>query len=84
MNDVEQVTLLRAAFDEIVRDSHDPATIGRRALACAAALDAPSLKKYSLPDLARELGISRQALWNRVDKMMKDLAEIKGDCKRRG
>jgi hypothetical protein len=84
MTDAEQVSLLRAAFDEVCRDTLDPNVIGRRAMACGAALDVPSLKKYSLPDLAQELGISRQALWSRVDKMVKDLAEIKGDCQRQG
>jgi hypothetical protein len=84
MTDAEQMALLRAAFDEVCRDTLDPNVIGRRAMACGAALDVPSLKKYSLPDLAQELGISRQALWSRVDKMVKDLAEIKGDCQRQG
>jgi hypothetical protein len=84
MSDAEQVILLRAVFDDICRDTFDPDTIGRRAMACGAALDVPSLKKYSLPDLARKLGISRQALWTRVDKMVKDLAEIKGNHRNPG
>lgn len=84
MTDAEQIALLRAVFNDICRYALDTATldtdaIGRKTLSCAAALDCPALARCSLPVLADKLGISRQALWSRVDKMVKDLAVIKGN-----
>ncbi|MDR3455889.1 MAG: hypothetical protein P4N60_00470 [Verrucomicrobiae bacterium] len=78
----EQENMLRAAFERITHDTHDPATIGRRALAYAQALDCPSAKRLPPPQLAQKLCVSRQTIYRQVDKSAQELAGIKGDSQR--
>jgi hypothetical protein len=84
MTNSEQESLLRAVFERLTRDTHDPMTVGRRSLAYAQALDCPSAKRLPPSILAEKLRVSRQAVYKAVDKSVRDLAEIKGECQRPG
>lgn len=84
VTNLEQENLLRATFEKICRATTDPATIGRRTLAYAQALDCPSAKRMTPAVLAKRLGISRQAVYRQVDKCAHELAEIKGDLQKPG
>lgn len=84
MSNIEAETLLRAVFQKITGDTHDPMTIGKRSLAYAQALDCPSAKRLPMAILAERLRVSRQAIYKAVDKSVRDLAEIKGECQRPG
>jgi hypothetical protein len=84
MSNIEAETLLRAVFQKITGDTHDLMTIGKRSLAYAQALDCPSAKRLPMAILAERLRVSRQAIYKAVDKSVRDLAEIKGECQRPG
>ena len=84
MTNTEQESLLRAAFERLCGGTFDPATIGRRALAYAQALDCPSARRTPPAKLAKRLGVSRQAIYRHVDKSAQELAVIKGNYERGG
>jgi len=84
MTNNEQDILLRATLESICRGTTDVAAIGKRALEYAQVLDCPSAIRLPPAELAKRLFVTRQAIYKKVDKAARELAEIKGDCQRPG
>ncbi|HEV2696136.1 MAG TPA: hypothetical protein VG347_24825 [Verrucomicrobiae bacterium] len=84
MTNLDQENLLRRTFEKICAGTTDAATIGRRALSYAQALDCTCAKRLPPSLLAKKLCISRQAVYRQVDKSAQELAEIKGDSQHPG